>query len=221
MLEGIKAVIFDMDGVLIDSEPLWRRAMIRGFSECGMNFTDEDCRKTTGRRFDEVVSFWLNQHQITTISATELESKVVAYLLELIEQEGKPIDGVLNLLNFCKEKNLKIGLATSSAHAIMNAVLKKLNLKSMLEVCVSAEYLKYGKPHPEVFLHCVHQLNVLPHNCLVIEDSINGIVAAKAAQMQVIAVPDNEHMELKQFALADYVFKNMHEVLVGMKAGVI
>ncbi len=211
MYGALKAVIFDMDGVLIDSEPLWRRAMIRAFNECGITFTEDDCRKTTGRRFDEVANYWIAHHCITTITANELESRVTTYLLELIEHEGKAIAGVLELLNLCKEKKLKTGLATSSANVLMNAILKKLNLFSSFDAAVSAEYLRYGKPHPEVFLQCAEQLGVLPQNCLVIEDSVNGVVAAKAAQMRAIAVPDQEHRGQKQFALADHVCENMRE----------
>ena len=208
-----KAVIFDMDGVLIDSEPLWRRAMIKGFSEAGMPFTEDDCRKTTGIRFNEVVDFWVNRYEIKHLSAKELEEKVMNLLLELIEKEGKAIEHVYELINYCKINDLKIGLATSSSNALMDAVLKKLKLSQEIDVATSAELMSYGKPHPEVFLTCARKLQVLPSECIVIEDSVNGVISGKAARMMVIAVPDAEYQNANKFAIADYQCRNMKQVL--------
>jgi mannitol-1-/sugar-/sorbitol-6-/2-deoxyglucose-6-phosphatase len=208
-----KAVIFDMDGVLIDSEPLWRRAMIKGFGDAGMPFTEDDCRKTTGIRFNEVVEFWVNHYKIKHLSAKELENNVMNLLLELVEKEGKTIENVYELINYCKISALKIGLATSSSNALMHAVLKKLNLSHEMDVAVSAELLSYGKPHPEVFLTCAKKLEILPSECIVVEDSVNGVISGKAAQMMVIAVPDAEYQNTNKFAIADYQCGNMKQVL--------
>ena len=95
----------------------------------------------------------------------------------------------------------------------MKTVLKKLDLTNTFHAALSAEHMPYGKPHPQVFLDCAGELIVAPQNCLVIEDSLNGVIAAKAAQMKVIAVPDDEHNHLKGFAVADHTLKNMHETL--------
>jgi mannitol-1-/sugar-/sorbitol-6-/2-deoxyglucose-6-phosphatase len=213
MFGPIRAVIFDMDGVLVNSEPLWRRAMVKGFTSIGIDFTEDDCRKTTGRRFTEVVEYWLNYFRLSHIKPIELEKKVIAELLILVEQEGEAIDGILPILDFCKTHKLKTGLATSSSHELMNAVLKKLNLEHYFDAAISAEYMKYGKPHPEVFLECALKIATEPSECLVIEDSLNGVIAAKAAHMQVIAVPDAEHKYVAGFAVADYTCFNMNEAL--------
>lgn len=209
----IKAVIFDMDGVLIESEYLWRRAMIKGFQEFGMTLSDDDCRKTMGLRIGEVIELWLEHFKQQHLSAKEIETRILSLLLELIEEVGTFIPGIPALLAFCEEKKLKIGLATSSSKLLMKKVLKKLDLSNTFHASLSAEHMPYGKPHPQVFLDCAGELIVSPQNCLVIEDSLNGVIAAKAAQMKVIAVPDDEHTHLKGFAVADYQFKNMHEVL--------
>lgn len=217
MYNRVKALIFDMDGVLIDSEPLWRIAMIEGFNKVGIPFTEDDCRKTTGMRFKEVVQFWLNYHQTENITVQQVEKIVLDHLIALIEKEGKAIDGALEIHDFCRKNNIRVGLATSSYQILVDAVLKKLNLQSGFNAIVSAEKMKYGKPHPEVFLECAQQLGVLPSECVVIEDSINGVVAAKAAQMRVFAVPDIDHKFSKQFGVADYQPQNMHEVLIHFK----
>ncbi len=217
MYSPIKAVIFDMDGVIIDSEPLWRKAMISGFNRAGISFSDEDCRKTTGMRFKEVTEIWVKHHKITHISPAQLETEVLDLLIDLINNEGKIIEGILDLLHHAKKSDLKIGLATSSSHRLMDAVLKKLNLQTNFDVTVSAEFMSHGKPHPEVFLICANKLQINPNECVVIEDSVNGVIAAKAAQMRVIAVPDAEHKHMKGFAAADHQHENMHDVLILFK----
>lgn len=212
MQGAIKAVIFDMDGVLINSEHLWRRAMIKGFGEFGMPVTETECRQTMGMRIGEVIRVW-QKHFNNTANPGEVEKGIMALLLEHIAEEGQAIGHIPEILDFCVKNRLRIGLATSSSHELMHAVLKKLNIAALFHACISAEHLAYGKPHPEVFLKCAAELNCKPGECIVIEDSLNGIIAAKAAQMQVIAVPDDEHASFRQFALADHRFDNMKDVL--------
>ena len=209
---AVKAVIFDMDGVLVDSEPLWRKAMIKGFAEVNMPITEDECRKTQGTRFKEVVQMWLKHYQRKDLKAAELENNILLLLVELIRQEGKCMEGITELLEFCINKGLLIGLATSSSHLLMNTVLDHLHLRHYFKATVSAEFMPYGKPHPEVFLKCAEALACIPQECLVIEDSVNGLIAAKSAQMLTVAVPDPDHKNLRQFALADYRADNSAEL---------
>ena len=212
MLEGIKAVIFDMDGVIIDSEPLWRQIMIQSFTEIGIPFTDNDCRITTGLRFKEVATFWFNKHDITSVSVEDFDKLVIFRLSELILKEGLPMKGVNQALAYLKENNYKMAIGTSSSNDFMNTVVKALDIKSYFDTLCSAEHLSYGKPHPEVFLNCASNLGINPKQCIVIEDSVNGIVAAKAAQMKVIAIPDAENKNNPKFALADYILNSLEEL---------
>lgn len=204
MLQGIKAVIFDMDGVLIDSEPLWRRVMIQSFNEIGIPLTEEDCITTTGSRFIEVIKYWFEKYQFHTLNPKNFEDLVVARLCELIKNEGQLMPGVINLLEFLKNNSFKLAIGTSSSEKLLHTVITELNIQSYFHTTCSAEHLKYGKPHPEVFLNCAINLEVLPNQCLVIEDSVNGIIAAKAAQMKVLAVPDEHHFNNPKFSIADY-----------------
>jgi len=217
MTKEIKAVIFDMDGVLIDSEPLWRKAMIEGFASIGVLITEEDCKKTTGNRLKEVVEYWFEKLDILDFLPTEIEHRIINMLVKLINKEGKAISGVIEVINFCNNKNIKIGLATSSSNQLMEAVLEKLKLKNTFKSSISAENLEYGKPHPEVFLICASQLQISPLECIVIEDSINGVIAAKAAYMRVIALPEQENINNHKFSIADYKLNNMQEVLKLLK----
>jgi mannitol-1-/sugar-/sorbitol-6-/2-deoxyglucose-6-phosphatase len=207
-----EAVIFDMDGVLINSEHLWRKAMIEGFAAYGMPVSEDDCRKTMGMRFGEVVRLWLKHFEITAIPA-EVEKSVINILLRYIRTEGEVIRHIPELIALCHDKGLRLGLATSSSTQLMDAILGQLGLENSFHAKVSAEHLRYGKPHPEVFLKCASLLEVEPQCCLVIEDSLNGVIAGKAAQMKVIAVPDDEHTRMQQFAVADYKMNDMGEVL--------
>jgi HAD superfamily hydrolase (TIGR01509 family) len=216
-MRAIKAVIFDMDGVLIDSEYLWRKAMIIGFKEHGMQVTEDDCRKTMGMRFAEVAQIWIGHFKKNGLTPAQLEETVVGHLESLIHTEGKFIESIPEILEFCKTKKLKTGLATSSSNRLMRTVLNKLNLIDKLDSTVSAELMKYGKPHPEVFLTCAEELKIAPEECLVIEDSLNGVIAAKAARMQVIAIPDDSHTKVQQFVLADFKLNRMNEVLALFK----
>lgn len=213
MNRGLKAVIFDMDGVLIESEHLWRKAMIAGFAEAEISLTEDDCRQTTGLRIGEVIELWLKRHNPTNTTVAALEKRIVDLLVDLIHTEGKFIAGIPELLSFCKEQNIKTGLATSSSQRLLNTVLKRLNLENYFDAALSAEKLPYGKPHPEVFLNCAQLLGVSPGECVVIEDSVNGVIAGKAARMCVIAVPDPDHVLRKEFVIADYQLDSMEKVL--------
>lgn len=211
MLTGIKAVIFDMDGVIIDSEPLWRQVMIQSFTEAGIPFTDHDCRITTGLRFKEVAAYWFGRHHITHIPIDEFDALVIQRLSDLIRQKGTAMRGVYSTLKHLHAMGYKIGLGTSSNTAFMNTVVDALQIRSYFDALCSAEHMAYGKPHPEVFLACAAELGVAPKACLVIEDSVNGIIAAKAAQMKVVAIPDQENKHNPKFVLADYRMESLEE----------
>jgi sugar-phosphatase len=212
-VKNIKAVIFDMDGVLIDSEPLWRIAMMKGFNDIGVVFTEDDCRKTTGMRFKEVVEHWFSHHSITHSTPTQLSENVINNLIELIGRDGKAMDGAVELLQFLRDKKFPLGLATSSDHILIEAVLTKTQTALYFNEITSAQFLKHGKPHPEVFLKCAENLKIDPKDCLVIEDSVNGVLAGKAAGMTVVAIPDPDHRNDERFEVADHLVNNLKDVI--------
>lgn len=207
-----RAVIFDMDGVIIDSEPLWRNAMIKGFTEFDVNFTEDDCRKTTGMRLNEVIAYWHKLFPAQIKDQKAVNHSIINYLINLINQEGKAMPGLLETLQFIQQKNIKIGLSTSSDHVLIETILNKLEVAHFFDEIVSAQHLKYGKPHPEVYLECAQKLNIHPMDCMVVEDSINGIISAKAAQMNVIAIPDTEHINNVKFNIADGIITDLTQL---------
>ncbi|MBS1652240.1 MAG: hexitol phosphatase HxpB [Bacteroidetes bacterium] len=207
------AAIFDMDGILIDSEPFWRIAMIESFKSINIPFTDDDCKKTTGMRFTDVVNFWFKKYSISSVDNTSFENGVINKLVFLLKQNGKAIHNVNKLILRLKEAGFTLGLATSSPKKLMLEVVNILNMNDTFAVLESAQRLKFAKPHPQVFLNCAKKLNVMPQQCIVFEDSLNGVIASKAAQMFTIAVPDIENYNDKRFSIADCVCKNMDDAL--------
>lgn len=207
-----KAVIYDMDGVIINSEPLWREALIHCFNKVGFDFTQEKCRTTQGMRLIEVVEYWYSDQPWRGKSIEDVEADILSKVTELIMEKGIAMEGVNESIALFKNKGYKVALASSSATSLINAVLNKLNLSSAFEIINSAENLAYGKPHPEIFIKTADQLGVKPNDCWVIEDSFHGVLAGKAALMKVIAIPDDEAKNDKRFAIADYRLNSLTEI---------
>lgn len=220
----IQAVIFDMDGVLIDSEPLWQQAEFNTMTALGLPITYDDTLQTTGLRIDQVVEYWYKRYPWPDYQGNEkrkhkgensnqaVAQRIVDQVISVIAHDAKPMQGVIEALNYCQSQRLHIGLATSSASSMIDAVLSKLNITHYFEVTTSAEHLAHGKPHPEVYLNCATALGVSPHHCLAIEDSFNGLIAARAANMHTIAIPAPEQQQLSKWQVAHQQLANLHEL---------
>jgi len=208
----IKAVIYDMDGVIIDSEPLWREAIIHTFKSVGLDFNEDKCRITQGMRLYEVVEYWYAKTPWEGLSIREVEAALLNKVTELIKDKGEEMEGVASSLNFFRDKGYKIALASSSALSLIETVLEKLDIANEFEIINSAEHLNYGKPHPEIFIKTAQQLNVKPINCLVIEDSFHGVLAGKAAVMKVIAIPEEKYHNDTRFSIAEHQIKSLNEI---------
>lgn len=207
------AVIFDMDGVLIDSEPLWKIAMEEVFSAHGSRLTKQDFQKTVGLRIDEVVRFWHHHEGWKDVSPEDVEKQIVLKMIELIKANAKPLEGVVETLDFLRMKGKKIGLATSSYEILIQTVLRELHIESYFDFTHSAEHEIYGKPHPAVYLTVAEQLGTDPINCMVIEDSLNGVIAARAARMKVVCIPEKTHHPEPKLSVADYMYSSMSLLL--------
>ena len=207
----IEAVIFDLDGLLINSEPLWQEAETLVFKRVGINLTAELCQQTQGLRIDEVVNYWYQRHPWTNLTKLEVAELIVSQVIELIKTKGKPLAGVEQAIAFVKSKDVKIALASSSALKIIRAALQTLGLTEIFTEVYSAESEILGKPHPGVYLTTAHKLGVAPQSCLALEDSLNGVLAAKAAQMKCIAIPEAAQQNNPQFAIADYILSSLTE----------
>ena len=207
----IKAIIFDMDGLLVDSEPYWKIAEKICFGKLGLTLTDELLRQVMGFRLNEVVEHWYNYQPWGEKNFEAVEADVLETVKQLIADNANSLPGVVDTLELCKANGYKIALASSSAMSLINVVVDKLNIRQYFDLLVSAENEPYGKPHPSVFLTTAKQLNVLPTECLVFEDSVNGMVAAKAARMKCIVVPEVEKQNEPYWHLANYQLKTLED----------
>ena len=190
MKRSIEAVIFDMDGLIIDSEPLWRKAEIQVFKDIGFDFTEEMCIQTMGMRIDEVVHYWWKKLKWEKPSEKDVINSIQSKMIDLIQKDGALLPGVLDALKLLKEKNIPIALASSSAMILIKAVVESLEIKDYFNVIHSAEKEPAGKPDPAVFLTAARMLEIEAKKCLVLEDSKAGMEAGLNANMKTIVIPE-------------------------------
>lgn len=207
----LAAAVFDMDGLLVDSEPLWRRAERSIFPRLGIELTDEMCMQTMGTRVNEVVLHWYRQKPWEGPACPEVAEEIVAAVIALVRSEGRPMDGVREVLDLCRQRGLRTALASSSDMCLIDAVLERFGIRDCFDVVHSAEHEPYGKPHPGVFLTTAERLGVEPPCCLVFEDSFAGLIAAKAARMPVVAVPSPHDFDQPRFGIADLKLRSLRE----------
>jgi len=207
----IKAIIFDMDGLLINSEPFWRRSELKVFSELGISLTEKDFDKIMGMRIDEVVKYWYTQKPWSLKSLKEVETLILCEVETLIKEEGVLLSGVEDLLNYFANKQVKMSIASSSPLKIIDLVVSKFNLRKYFKIIHSAQFEEYGKPHPCIYLNTAKQLAVEPTECLVFEDSFNGLIAAKSARMHTVVVPAFDVWHQSKYEIADFKLSSLSE----------
>jgi HAD superfamily hydrolase (TIGR01509 family) len=207
----IKAAIFDMDGLLIDSEPLWKQTAQAVLKPLGRDLTDEQFNKTLGRGAANAVADWYQMESWQGATKEEVIDLILTNFPELVQREGKAKPGVVSVLELFKQKGLPAALASSSSYKIINTVLDTIKIREYFDVIYSAEDETHGKPHPGVFISAAKQLKVEPRDCLVFEDGPSGVLAAKAAHMHCVAVPDPDVKNNKFIQTADIILDSLEE----------
>ena len=205
----ITTVLFDMDGVLIDSEGFWQQAEEEVFTSVGAIWDEEIAMQTQGKTTRAVTELWYEMFPWEGKTIEEVEQAVIDRVEELISNEGQIKEGVLQTLTFLKERGIKIGLATNSPVVLINAALKRLGIRDFFQTIVSVEHVEHGKPAPDVYLKAASNLGSVPSECIVIEDSFTGATAGKNANMIVIAIPDKEQYNQDRFDIADFKLTSM------------
>lgn len=181
------AVIFDMDGVLIDSEPAWQAAEIRVLGSLGVPIDFASAEQTTGWRIDRVVEYWREQHPFEG-STRAIAAAITEAVADEVRARGTALPGALGLLSLCRASDMRVGLATSSDFSLIEAVLERLGIADSFDAIASASEVPKGKPDPSVYLLCADRLSLAPGRCIAIEDSRTGIQSAVAAGMTCVAV---------------------------------
>lgn len=208
---NLQAAIFDMDGLLIDSEPLWHKAEITVFATVDVHLTAEQCRETTGVRIDEVVRIRHREKPWHHKSLEQVEREIVAEVERLALSEGCAMPGVHDLLAQLADANVRMAVASASPASMIAAILDHLGIRHYFERVCSAADEPHGKPHPAVYLRTARELQVEPRHCIAFEDSVPGVQSAHAAGMTVIAVPDAYHFARPEFSVAAQKLRSLRE----------
>lgn len=200
----IHAAIFDMDGLLIDSEPLWDKAELEVMASLGVDIRRRnEMPDMLGLRIDLVVDLWFAQQPWQGPDRAEVTARIINRAIQLVEEARPLLPGAQEAVAMCKAQGLKIGLASASPLRMLEKVLAMFELRDQFDALASAEMLPYSKPHPQVYLNCAASLGVSPMNCVALEDSVNGMIASKAARMRSVVVPEAENSHDPRFVLAD------------------
>ncbi|XZF16178.1 hexitol phosphatase HxpB [Chitinophagaceae bacterium MMS25-I14] len=212
----INTVLFDMDGLLLDTEPLWGESMLRIAEKNKIPISAGLFKETTGLRIYEVTDYWSVKYPWEGTTAKEVADEILDDIIALSKLKGRVLPGVEGALKMLKANHFKIGLASSSPALMIDALVSHFGIKEYFDCITSADVVELGKPHPGVFLHCAAELGASPLECLVLEDSVNGMIAGKAARMKVVAVPDAFHYDDPRFAIADVKLRSMEDFSLEM-----
>jgi sugar-phosphatase len=213
-----QAVIFDMDGLLVNSEPAWGRAE-RGLIESrGHEFNVEIRKQIIGMRIDKIVQTFAEFYGLPD-DIDALAGELVQRMLDTIPDGVPAMPGAGSLLEFLQEQDVPCAIASSSSLPIINAITANLGWKDRFGVRCSADAVAHGKPAPDVYLLAAQKLGVEPSRCLALEDSVTGARAAVAAGMVCFAVPEMELVDPARFeGVTPHVYESLHHVLDALRA---
>ena len=209
----IKAAVFDMDGLMFDTERLVYRNWQDMMDERGYDYSIEDFKQTVGRRKAEVQNFYFGKYG-KDFPYWEISEEGKARYVRYVQEHGIPVKpGLYELLSALREKNYRIALATSTSRQTSELNLKSAKVTDYFDALVCGDDVKNGKPHPEVFLTAASRLDVAPEDCVAFEDSINGIKSAYAAGMETVMVPDFLQPTEEIIPMIGFLLKTLDEYI--------
>jgi len=207
----LTATLFDMDGLLLDSEILWHKAELKILGDLGVPIPRGEVRLTKGMFVSEVVDYWFAQHPWGLPSRPEVVEMILQAVGDLVESEGVMMPGALRAIALASERG-PIAVASSTPMPLIMRCLENFDLLDLFQSIHSADIEPYGKPHPGVFLTAAKALGAAPTSCLVFEDSAAGVLAAKAGRMTCVAVPVADELRMPAFQIADLVLNSLEEL---------
>jgi HAD superfamily hydrolase (TIGR01509 family) len=217
----VKAVLFDLDGVIIDSEPLHVRALQLTCTRFGFTLLPEDIIRFKGVTELQVARYFINGRTNTAPTLEDFIDYKSEIYTRLIKEELTLVDGVVEFIQFCRAQTWRIGLTTSALPENTATVLQKFDLAPYFHVIVTSGDITNSKPHPEPYLRTAQKLELHPADCLVIEDSVNGVRSGKTAGCRVVAITTSFPQRDLEAAGADWVVGSFSEAqmsLFGMSA---
>lgn len=213
MLQNKKAVIFDLDGTLVDSMWMWRAIDIEYLGKFGISLPKTLQKDIEGMSFSETAVYFKETFQIPD-SLEEIKATWNRMAYEKYTKEVPLKTGVKEFLDYCKKNGIKLGIATSNSRELVDATLEALNIREYFDCVMTACEVAKGKPAPDIYLAVADEIRVESGECLVFEDIEMGILAGKNAGMEVCAVEDEFSMNQmeKKKKLADYYIKDYFEI---------
>jgi beta-phosphoglucomutase len=207
----LEAVIWDMDGVLADTASYHFLAWRETFARRGINFTEADFMRGFGIRNDAIIRNILGEKTTNAEIATIAQEKEATFR-HLIGQDIKPLPGVLELLSQLHEKGIRMAIASSTVIENIRLIVGSLGIGKYFQAIITGHDVTKGKPSPQVFLVAAQRLGAEPKNCVVFEDAVAGVKAAKSAGMHCVAITSSHPRE--KLAEADLIVDSLAEVSV-------
>jgi mannitol-1-/sugar-/sorbitol-6-/2-deoxyglucose-6-phosphatase len=209
----VQGMIFDMDGLLIDTGPAWRRVGDELFAALGVDISPLSSRGAVmGMRLQDASALLKEYAGFDASDLPDLDARVERAMIEAVRNEVTLKPGALDALDFCDEHGLSAALASGSTLPIIETVLERFDLSGRFRVVSSASDDGPGKPHPELFLRTAAALGLESRHCAVLEDAVSGCIAGKAAGMRVIVVPDGPVVDDPRFSIADAELHSLEEI---------
>lgn len=207
----LKSVIFDLDGVIIDSEPLHYEVNLLIFNRFNVKISDEEYLSFIGKSNKQIWTYIKEKNNIGIDTDELVDMQLKENINYLHKYDLKPIDGVYKLIKDLKEHDIPLGVASSSPMAFIDEVLNLFDLKKYFDKIVSGENIKFSKPNPDIFLLTARGLDIDSKCCAVIEDSTNGVLASKAAGMKCIGYynPNSGKQDLSK---ADVIIDDFNKI---------
>ncbi len=209
----IEAVLFDLDGVLADSELLWNDIDAALLKLYGVTYGGEHKEHVIGKSFPLAMEFYCKQYELRTdMQEMLLRRKDIAatFYAERID----PFPDALHVLRELKARGFRLGVASSSVGQLVRPFLERHRMIQLFTAVVTGEAVKRGKPNPDIYLLAADQVGVAPANCLVVEDALAGIEAGKSAGMPVVAIPDPHFVDVSLYeGRADYQIEKLDQLL--------
>ncbi|TCP93381.1 sugar-phosphatase [Cricetibacter osteomyelitidis] len=206
-----KAFIFDMDGLMINSEPLWQQSGVDVMNKYGIPVTHEDLGSWRGSPVPVLVERACTKYKISQ-NQTALSEEYLAYAIDMICNAKPLMPYVKETLALLANNNIRMAIASASPRYMLENIIESCDIAEYFECISSAHELPYSKPHPAVYLDACEQLKLSPAQCVGLEDSQVGMIAVKAASMTCIAVPDTEQFDLPVWSVADVKLRDLSGV---------
>lgn len=209
-----KAIIFDMDGLLVDSEPVWHEVEVELIESLGYVYNEEVREAGIGMRVDEFAAILQQHYPKLGETPAAIEAEITGRMMSLPAGKIQARPGADELLRYVAELGIPRAIASSSSQKIIEHFVRLMDWEDLIPQRYSAEFVARGKPAPDIYLHAAEQLGCAPETCLALEDSRFGTMAALAAGMTCYTVPDLSHSSIEDFAdINDRIYGSLNEIL--------